>query len=201
MTPRGVKRKMSNFNVRHRGELLHQRHQPTPALRIRQHRPRTAQGHWNSTGLSRSSRNAQDCQGEIDALGDIARAKGMSQVAKDDSASAASRQRSPSISRARGAGVSGEGRYQAMTNTMIYKGYAATMIFDAEDKIIVGRVLDIDDIISFHGESVPEFESNFHAVVDDYIAASEALGSPPEKHARQSLRAMCAAAPNEFVGP
>jgi hypothetical protein len=32
--PRGVKRKMSNFNVRHRGEKLHQRHLPTPALRI-----------------------------------------------------------------------------------------------------------------------------------------------------------------------
>ncbi|AER56379.1 hypothetical protein DSC_08645 [Pseudoxanthomonas spadix BD-a59] len=32
--PRGVKRKMSNFHVRHRGELLHQRHQPTPVLRI-----------------------------------------------------------------------------------------------------------------------------------------------------------------------
>jgi len=32
--PRGVRRKMSNFNVRHRGELLHQMHQPTPALLI-----------------------------------------------------------------------------------------------------------------------------------------------------------------------
>ena len=32
--PRGVKRKMSYFNVRHRGELLHQRHQPTPVLSI-----------------------------------------------------------------------------------------------------------------------------------------------------------------------
>jgi hypothetical protein len=32
--PRSVKRKMSNFNVRHRGELLHQKHQPTPVLRI-----------------------------------------------------------------------------------------------------------------------------------------------------------------------
>jgi hypothetical protein len=32
--PRGVKRKMSNFNVRHRGEQLHRRHQPTPVLRI-----------------------------------------------------------------------------------------------------------------------------------------------------------------------
>ena len=32
--PRGVKRKMSNFNVRHRGEPLHQRYQPMPLLRI-----------------------------------------------------------------------------------------------------------------------------------------------------------------------
>ena len=36
-------------------------------------------------------------------------------------------------------------------NTMIYKGYKARMDFDTEDKIIVGRVLDIDDIITFHG--------------------------------------------------
>jgi hypothetical protein len=32
--PRGVKRKMSSFNVRHRGAALHQRHQPVPVLRI-----------------------------------------------------------------------------------------------------------------------------------------------------------------------
>jgi len=31
---RGVKHKMSNFNVRHRGELLHQHYAPTPALVI-----------------------------------------------------------------------------------------------------------------------------------------------------------------------
>jgi hypothetical protein len=32
--PRGVKRKMSNFNVRHRGEKLRQQPLPTPVLRI-----------------------------------------------------------------------------------------------------------------------------------------------------------------------
>jgi hypothetical protein len=31
LNPRGVKRKTGNFNVRHRGEPLHQRHQPTPS--------------------------------------------------------------------------------------------------------------------------------------------------------------------------
>ena len=35
---------------------------------------------------------------------------------------------------------------------MSYKGYTASMVFDADDKIIVGRVLGIDDIIAFHAE-------------------------------------------------
>jgi predicted HicB family RNase H-like nuclease len=70
-----------------------------------------------------------------------------------------------------------------MINFMSYKGYTASMIFDVEDKIIIGRVQDVDDIISFHGESVSDFESNFHAAIEGYLAASKKLGSPPEKPA------------------
>jgi len=81
-----------------------------------------------------------------------------------------------------------------MSNTMSYRGYTASMTFDTEDKIIVGRVLDVDDIISFHGESVSEFETNFHMVVDDYISACEQLGSAPEKPASGKL--MLRVAPN-----
>jgi predicted HicB family RNase H-like nuclease len=72
-------------------------------------------------------------------------------------------------------------------NTMSYQGYTANMSFDTEDKIIVGRVLDIDDIISFHGESVSEFEANFHAAIEDYISACATLGSKPEKPASGKL--------------
>jgi predicted HicB family RNase H-like nuclease len=42
-------------------------------------------------------------------------------------------------------------------------------------------VLDIDDIITFHGESIAEFEQAFQASVDDYIKACEQLGQPAEK--------------------
>jgi predicted HicB family RNase H-like nuclease len=66
---------------------------------------------------------------------------------------------------------------------MRYKGYTASMAFDAEDMVIVGRVLGIDDIIAFHGESVAEFEARFHAVIEDYLCAAKALGSSPEKPA------------------
>ncbi len=81
-----------------------------------------------------------------------------------------------------------------MNNAMSYKSYTASMSFDAEDKIIVGRVLDIDDIIMFHGESVAEFETNFRMVVDDYISACEKLGGAPEKPASGKL--MLRVAPN-----
>ncbi len=74
-----------------------------------------------------------------------------------------------------------------MSNTLAYKGYTTGMVFDVDDKIIVGRVLDVDDIITFHGESVAEFEASFHAVVDDYIAACAMLGAAPEKPASGKL--------------
>jgi predicted HicB family RNase H-like nuclease len=82
-----------------------------------------------------------------------------------------------------------------LINSIIYKDYTASMVFDTEDKIIVGRVLDIDDIISFHGETIPEFESNFHAAIDDYLAASQELGSSPEKPQPAQPGAMGSAMP------
>ena len=72
-------------------------------------------------------------------------------------------------------------------NIMSYKGYTARMDFDIEDKIIVGRVLDIDDIITFHGASVANFEAAFHSAVNSYIAACEQLGQTAERPASGRL--------------
>ena len=74
-----------------------------------------------------------------------------------------------------------------MKNTMTYKGYSASMEFDPDDKIIVGRVLNIDDIISFHAESVADFEQAFQQSIDDYLQACEQLQQAPEKPASGKL--------------
>lgn len=74
-----------------------------------------------------------------------------------------------------------------MSNLMSYRDYTASMSFDPDDRVLVGRVLDIDDVIVFHGESVADFEASFHSVVDDYIAACEQLGAPAEKPASGKL--------------
>jgi predicted HicB family RNase H-like nuclease len=48
-----------------------------------------------------------------------------------------------------------------MKNALTYKGYAARIEFDAEDRIFFGRILGIRDIVTFHGASVDELEASF----------------------------------------
>lgn len=72
-------------------------------------------------------------------------------------------------------------------NIMTYKGYTAVMEYDADDKIIVGRIIGISDRIAFHGESVAEFEVAFHESVDGYIEACREFGKEPEKPASGRL--------------
>ena len=77
-----------------------------------------------------------------------------------------------------------------MNNTLSYKGYRASLDFDPEDHILIGRVLDIHDVIGFHGTSVADLETAFHEAIDNYLDACTKLEQEPEKPAsgRMMLR-------------
>jgi predicted HicB family RNase H-like nuclease len=91
-------------------------------------------------------------------------------------------------------------------NTMIYKGYSARIDFDEQDRIFVGHLAGIRDIVGFHGSSVNELEAAFHEAVDDYLAHCAQLNLlankpfsgrmllrvPPEVHAQASVAAQVA---------
>lgn len=68
-----------------------------------------------------------------------------------------------------------------MSNAMTYKGFSARVEFDAEDRIFVGRVAGIRDVVGFHAETVAELEKAFHETVNDYVKACAALGQTPNK--------------------
>lgn len=68
-------------------------------------------------------------------------------------------------------------------NTMNHKGYTARIEFDERDNILVGRVLGIRAIISFHGETVAELRSEFEAAIEDFLRDCEEPGVRPEKPA------------------
>jgi predicted HicB family RNase H-like nuclease len=66
-------------------------------------------------------------------------------------------------------------------NVMTYKGYAARIEFDPDDRIFVGHVAGLRDIVGFHGASVDELEQAFRQSVDDYLQACKALGQEPDR--------------------
>ena len=66
-------------------------------------------------------------------------------------------------------------------NMMKYKGYIARIEYDEEDRIFVGHLAGIKDIVGFHGTTVDDLESAFHESVDSYIAISEETGRSPQK--------------------
>ena len=55
-------------------------------------------------------------------------------------------------------------------NTIQYKGYEASVVYESGDDLLVGRLLHIQDIISFQGISIAEIKAAFEEAVDDYLA-------------------------------
>jgi len=66
-------------------------------------------------------------------------------------------------------------------NTMTYQDYAAKIEYDADDKIFVGHIMSIRDIVGFHGSTVSELESAFHEAVDHYLEVCKKIGQQPQK--------------------
>jgi len=66
-------------------------------------------------------------------------------------------------------------------NIMKYKGYVAHIEYDEEDRIFVGHLAGIKDIVGFHGTTVNKLESAFHESVNNYIAISEETGRLAQK--------------------
>jgi predicted HicB family RNase H-like nuclease len=86
---------------------------------------------------------------------------------------------------------------------MSYRGYSARIEYSDEDGCLIGRIAGIQDIISFHGDSVEDIRRAFHESVDFYLdtcakkkrepqkpfSGKLMLRLPPELHARLAIRA------------
>ncbi len=70
----------------------------------------------------------------------------------------------------------------ATMNTMSYKGFTVEVEYDGVDRMLVGRVAGLRHaIIDCMGESVGEFEQDFHNAVDHYLEICAEKGSAPEQ--------------------
>ena len=68
-----------------------------------------------------------------------------------------------------------------MKNTLSYKKFTARIEFDSDDNIFFGRVLGVDDIIGFHGETVTELTADFHHAINHYLDVCKQRGENAQK--------------------
>ena len=65
--------------------------------------------------------------------------------------------------------------------TMTYRGYTAEIVYSDEDESFVGRIVNIDAISGFHGDTDEELRVAFEDMVDLYIRTREAPENLPQK--------------------
>lgn len=68
-----------------------------------------------------------------------------------------------------------------MNDILEYKTYYASVQFSAEDDVFYGKIIGINDLVSFEGTTVPQLKKAFYDAVDDYLATCKALGKEPDK--------------------
>jgi len=68
-----------------------------------------------------------------------------------------------------------------MNDILQYQSYYASVHFSASDEVFYGRILGINDLVSFEGASVKELKTAFEEAVEDYLETCKEIGKEPEK--------------------
>ena len=68
-----------------------------------------------------------------------------------------------------------------MNDILEYKSYFATVHFNVEDEVFHGKIIGINDLISFEGTSVKDLKEAFQDAVEDYLETCKMLEKHPEK--------------------
>lgn len=74
-----------------------------------------------------------------------------------------------------------------MNSMLEYKGYHATITYDADDELFVGEVFGITDSLNFHGSSIGELKQMFAQSIDNYLDLCNQIGKEPEKEFKGSF--------------
>ena len=68
-----------------------------------------------------------------------------------------------------------------MDNILKYKDFTGSVHYNAEDRVLHGKIEFITDLVTFEADSVSELEAAFIEAVDDYMELCQLAGKQPEK--------------------
>ena len=76
--------------------------------------------------------------------------------------------------------------------SMEYKGYTASISFDAKARLFIGQLAGIRDCILFQGSNADELLQDFQGAVDEYLQTCAEMGKAPDKPASGNIMARIA---------
>ncbi len=74
-----------------------------------------------------------------------------------------------------------------MKDILKYKNFIGSAHFSMEDEVFYGKIMGINDLISFEGSSVKELKISFEEAVEDYVYLCEKMRKDPFKSYKGSL--------------
>ena len=66
-------------------------------------------------------------------------------------------------------------------NVLKYKNYLGSVEYNLTEKYLYGKILFIDDLIMYEGNTLEELENSFKEMVDEYLETCKELGKAPQK--------------------
>ena len=74
-----------------------------------------------------------------------------------------------------------------MRDSLSYKGYVGSVHFNADDEVFYGKIVGVDDLVTFEGTTVAELAASFRDAVEDYVALCRSIGKPARKSYKGSF--------------
>ena len=66
-------------------------------------------------------------------------------------------------------------------NTLEYKGYEGTAEIDCQRMVCRGKILFINDLVTYESKTIDSLKKEFEDAVDDYILTCADLGKEPQR--------------------
>jgi len=68
-----------------------------------------------------------------------------------------------------------------MSDLMEYKGFFGTVEYSDSDNVLFGKVIGINGLISYEGDSVNSLKKDFENAIDDYLDMCAEEGIEPQR--------------------
>lgn len=74
-----------------------------------------------------------------------------------------------------------------MKDLIEYRGFYGVVHFSSEDGCLYGKIVGVNDLVTFEGQSVSEIEQAFKDAVVDYISLCKEVGKKPLRSVKGSF--------------